>query len=209
MKKAIIGKKIGMTQVFDENDRAIPVTVVEAGPCVVVQKKTMEVDGYEALQLAYGQVKERRMTKPVKGHYDKNGIEYKKLIREFKLDDYAGYETGQVILADLFVAGERVDISGKSKGKGFQGNIKRHNQARGPMSHGSKYHRRPGSMGSSATPGKVPKGKKLPGQMGNKNVTALNLQVVKVDVDNNVILIKGAVPGIRGSVVTIKTSVKA
>ena len=209
MKKAIIGKKIGMTQVFDENDRAIPVTVVEAGPCVVVQKKTMEVDGYEALQLAYGQVKERRMTKPVKGHYDKNGIDYKKVIREFKLDDYAGYETGQVILADLFVAGERVDISGKSKGKGFQGNIKRHNQSRGPMSHGSKYHRRPGSMGSSATPGKVPKGKKLPGQMGNKNVTALNLEVVKVDVDNNVILIKGAVPGIRGSVVTIKTSVKA
>lgn len=209
MKKAIIGKKIGMTQVFDENDRAIPVTVVEAGPCVVVQKKTMEVDGYEALQLAYGQVKERRMTKPVKGHYDKNGIDYKKVIREFKLDDYAGYETGQVILADLFVAGERVDISGKSKGKGFQGNIKRHNQAKGPMSHGSKYHRRPGSMGSSATPGRVAKGKKLPGQMGNKNVTALNLQVVQVDVDNNVILIKGAVPGIRGSVVTIKTSVKA
>ena len=209
MKKAMIGKKIRMTQVFDENDRAIPVTVVEAGPCVVVQKKTMEVDGYEALQLAYGQVKERRMTKPVKGHYDKNGIDYKKVIREFKLDDYAGYETGQVILADLFVAGERVDISGKSKGKGFQGNIKRHNQAKGPMSHGSKYHRRPGSMGSSATPGRVAKGKKLPGQMGNKNVTALNLQVVQVDVDNNVILIKGAVPGIRGSVVTIKTSVKA
>ncbi len=209
MKKAIIGKKIGMTQVFGENGRAIPVTVVEAGPCVVLQKKTMEVDGYEALQLAYGQVKERRMTKPVKGHYDKNSVEYKKIIREFKLDDYEGYQTGQVILADTFVAGDRVDISGKSKGKGFQGNIKRHNQSRGPMSHGSKYHRRPGSMGASSSPSRVFKGKKLPGQMGNKNVTALNLEVVKVDAENNVILIKGAVPGIRGSVIAIKTSVKA
>ena len=209
MKKAIIGKKVGMTQVFGENGIAIPVTVVEAGPCVVLQKKTMEVDGYEALQLAYGQVKERRMTKPIKGHYDKNSVEYKKIIREFKLDDYAGYETGQVILADFFVAGERVDISGKSKGKGFQGNIKRHNQSRGPMSHGSKYHRRPGSMGPSSSPSRVFKGKNLPGQMGNKNVTALNLEVVKVDVKNNAILIKGAVPGIRGSVITIKTSVKA
>lgn len=209
MKKAIIGKKIGMTQVFGENGITIPVTVVEAGPCVVLQKKTMEVDGYEALQLAYGQVKERRMTKPIKGHYDKNSVEYKKLVREFKLDDYTSYETGQMILADVFVAGDRVDISGKSKGKGFQGVIKRHNYGRQRMSHGSKYHRKPGSLSSSATPGKVPKGKKLPGQMGNKNVTALNLEVVKVDVENNVILIKGAVPGIRGSVVTIKTSVKA
>jgi large subunit ribosomal protein L3 len=209
MKKAIIGKKIGMTQVFGENGVAIPVTVVEAGPCVVVQKKTMETDGYEAVQLAFGEVKERRMTKPLKGHYDKNGVEYKKVIKEFKLDDYASLNTGDTINADVFEAGERVDVSGKSKGKGFQGVIKRHNQSRGPMGHGSKYHRRPGSMGASSYPSRVFKGKKLPGQMGNKNVTALNLEVVQVMAEDNVILIKGAVPGIRGSLITIETSVKA
>lgn len=209
MKKAIIGRKIGMTQVFGENGVAIPVTVVEAGPCTVVQKKTMETDGYEAVQLAFGEVKERRMTKPLKGHYDKNSVEYKKVIKEFKLDDYATFETGQVVSADVFEAGERVDISGKSKGKGFQGVIKRHGQSRGPMGHGSKYHRRPGSMGASSYPSRVFKGKKLPGQMGNKNVTALNLEVVQVDAENNVLLIKGAVPGIKGSLITIKTSVKA
>jgi len=209
MKKAIIGRKIGMTQVFGENGVAIPVTVVEAGPCVVVQKKTMETDGYEAVQLAFGEVKERRMTKPLKGHYDKNGVEYKKVIKEFKLDDYASLNTGDTINADVFEAGERVDVSGKSKGKGFQGVIKRHNQSRGPMGHGSKYHRRPGSMGASSYPSRVFKGKKLPGQMGNKNVTALNLEVVQVMAEDNVILIKGAVPGIRGSLITIETSVKA
>ncbi|WKY45411.1 50S ribosomal protein L3 [Eubacteriaceae bacterium ES2] len=209
MKKAIIGRKIGMTQVFGENGLAIPVTVVEAGPCVVVQKKTMETDGYEAVQLAFGEVKERRMTKPLKGHYDKNGVEYKKVIKEFKLDDYASLNTGDTITAEVFEAGERVDISGKSKGKGFQGVIKRHNQSRGPMGHGSKYHRRPGSMGASSYPSRVFKGKKLPGQMGNKNVTALNLEVVQVMAEDNVILIKGAVPGIRGSLITIETSVKA
>ncbi|MDI3536935.1 MAG: 50S ribosomal protein L3 [Eubacteriaceae bacterium] len=209
MKKAIIGRKIGMTQVFGENGVAIPVTVVEAGPCVVVQKKTMETDGYEAVQLAFGEVKERRMTKPLKGHYDKNGVEYKKVIKEFKLDDYASLNTGDTITAEVFEAGERVDISGKSKGKGFQGVIKRHNQSRGPMGHGSKYHRRPGSMGASSYPSRVFKGKKLPGQMGNKNVTALNLEVVQVMAEDNVILIKGAVPGIRGSLITIETSVKA
>ncbi|WKY48434.1 50S ribosomal protein L3 [Eubacteriaceae bacterium ES3] len=209
MKKAIIGRKIGMTQVFGENGVAIPVTVVEAGPCLVVQKKTMETDGYEAVQLAFGEVKERRMTKPLKGHYDKNGVEYKKVIKEFKLDDYATYNTGDTISADVFEAGERVDISGKSKGKGFQGVIKRHNQSRGPMGHGSKYHRRPGSMGASSYPSRVFKGKKLPGQMGNKNVTALNLEVVKVIAEENVMLIKGAVPGVRGTLITIETSVKA
>lgn len=209
MKKAIIGKKIGMTQIFTEDGTVIPVTVVEAGPCVVVQKKNMDVDGYEALQLAYGEVKERRVNKPIKGHYDKHGVEYKKVIREFKLDDYESYETGQVIKADMFEAGDKVDISGKSKGKGFQGVIKRHGQSRGPMAHGSKYHRSPGSMGASAYPARVMKGKKLPGQMGNKNVTAVNLEVVQVSVEDNILLIKGAVPGPRGSLVSIKSSVKA
>lgn len=209
MKKAIIGKKIGMTQIFTENGTVIPVTVVEAGPCVVVQKKTMDVDGYEALQLGYGEAKERRVNKPVKGHFDKYGVEYKKVIREFKLDDYAAFETGQVIKADMFEVGDKVDVSGKSKGKGFQGAIKRHGQQRGPMAHGSKYHRSPGSMGASAYPARVMKGKKMPGQMGNKNVTALNLEIVQVDAENNVLLIKGAVPGPKGSLVSIKSSVKA
>lgn len=209
MKKAIIGRKLGMTQIFTENGTVIPVTVVEAGPCIVVQKKTTDTDGYEAIQMAFGEVKERRMTKPAKGHFDKYNVEYKKVIREFRLDDCTTFETGQEIKADLFETGERVDISGKSKGKGFQGVIKRHGQHRGPMSHGSKYHRRPGSMGASSSPSRVFKGKKLPGQMGNKNVTAVNLEVVKVDAENNVLLIKGAVPGIRGALVTIKTSVKA
>lgn len=209
MKKAIIGKKIGMTQIFTEDGTVIPVTVVEAGPCLVVQKKTMDTDGYEAVQLAYGDVKEKRVTQPRKGHFDKHGVEYRKVIREFKLDDYESFETGQEIKADMFEAGDKVDVSGKSKGKGFQGVIKRHGQHRGPMAHGSKYHRSPGSMGASAYPARVMKGKKLPGQMGNKNVTALNLEVVKVDAEDNVLLIKGAVPGPRGSVVTIKSSVKA
>ena len=146
-----------MTQIFTENGTVVPVTVVEAGPCVVVQKKNMDVDGYEAVQLAYGDVKEKRVTKPLKGHYDKHGVEYKKVIREFKLDDYDAFETGQVIKADMFEAGDKVDISGKSKGKGFQGVIKRHGQSRGPMAHGSKYHRSPGSMGASAYPARVMK----------------------------------------------------
>lgn len=209
MKKAIIGKKIGMTQIFTEDGTVIPVTVVQAGPCKVVQKKTMEVDGYEAVQVAYGAVKEKRVTKPVQGHYEKHGVEAAKMIREFKLDDYANLEVGQDITVESFEPGDKVDISGKSKGKGFQGVIKRHNQHRGPMAHGSKYHRSPGSMGASAYPARVMKGKKLPGQMGNKNVTALNLEVVQVDAEDNLLLIKGAVPGSRGSVVTIKSSVKS
>ncbi len=209
MKKAIIGKKIGMTQIFTEEGNVIPVTVVEAGPCVVVQKKTMDVDGYEAVQLAYGDVKEKRVTRPMKGHYDKHGVAYRKVIREFKLDDYAALEVGQEIKVDVFEAGDKVDVSGKSKGKGYQGAIKRHGQHRGPMAHGSKYHRSAGSMGASAYPSRVMKGKKLPGQMGNKNVTALNLEIVQVDVENNVLLIKGAVPGPKGSLVSIKSSVKA
>lgn len=209
MKKAIIGKKIGMTQIFTENGTVIPVTVVEAGPCVVVQKKNMDVDGYEAVQLAYGDVKEKNVTKPLKGHYDKHGVEYRKVIREFKLDDYDAFETGQVIKADMFEAGDKVDISGKSKGKGFQGVIKRHGQSRGPMAHGSKFHRHAGSNGSATTPGRVFKGKKMPGQMGNKRITIQNLEIVRVDAENNLILVKGAVPGPKKCLVTLKETVKA
>jgi len=209
LKKALMGKKIGMTQIFTENGTVIPVTVVEAGPCTVLQKKTIENDGYEAVQLAFGDIKEKNVTKPVKGHYEKFSAEYKRRIHEFRLDDCSAYEPGQELKADVFEAGDKVDISGKSKGKGYAGVIKRHGQHRGPMAHGSKYHRSPGSMGASAYPSRVPKGKNLPGQMGNKNVTALNLEVVQVDAENNLLLIKGAVPGPRGAVVVIKSSVKA
>ena len=209
MKKAIIGKKIGMTQIFTENGTVIPVTVVEAGPCTVAQKKTLENDGYEAVQFAYGEIKDKNVNKPKKGHFDKYGVAYKRVIREFRLDACAAYEPGQEVKADVFEVGDKVDVSGKSKGKGFAGVIKRHGQHRGPMAHGSKYHRSPGSMGASAYPARVMKGKKLPGQMGNKNVTALNLEIVQIDAENNALLIKGAIPGPKGSLVTIKTSVKA
>lgn len=209
MKKAIIGKKIGMTQIFTENGTVIPVTVVEAGPCTVAQKKTLENDGYEAVQFAYGEIKDKNVNKPKKGHFDKYGVAYKRVIREFRLDDCAAYEPGQEVKADVFEVGDKVDVSGKSKGKGFAGVIKRHGQHRGPMAHGSKYHRSPGSMGAAAYPARVMKGKKLPGQMGNKNVTALNLEIVQIDAENNALLIKGAIPGPKGSLVTIKTSVKA
>ncbi|MBQ3334062.1 MAG: 50S ribosomal protein L3 [Eubacteriaceae bacterium] len=209
MKKAILGKKIGMTQIFTEDGLAIPVTVVQVAPCTVVQKKTVETDGYDAVQLSFGEIKEKNVTKPVKGHYDKYGAAYKRVLKEFRLDDVSSYEPGQELGADLFEAGEHVDVSGKSKGKGYAGAIKRHGQHRGPMAHGSKYHRSAGSMGSSATPSRVLKGKKLPGQMGNKNVTALNLEIVQIDTEDNLLLIKGAVPGSRGSVVAVKSSVKA
>ena len=209
MKKAILGKKIGMTQIFTEEGLAIPVTVVKVAPCTVVQKKTVETDGYDAVQLSFGDIKEKNVTKPVKGHYDKYGAAYKRVLKEFRLDDVSSYEPGQELGADLFEAGEHVDVSGKSKGKGYAGAIKRHGQHRGPMAHGSKYHRSAGSMGSSATPSHVLKGKKLPGQMGNKNVTALNLEIVQIDTEDNLLLIKGAVPGSRGSVVAVKSSVKA
>ncbi len=209
MKKAIIGKKIGMTQIFTDNGTVIPVTVVEAGPCYVAQKKTIENDGYEAIQLAYGDIKEKNVPKGRKGHFEKYGVEYKRVLREFRLEDITAYEPGQEVKADVFEVGDKVDVSGKSKGKGFAGVIKRHGQHIGPMAHGSKYHRSPGSMGASAYPGRVPKGKKLPGQMGNKNVTALNLEIVQVDAENNVLLIKGAIPGPKGSLVSVKSSVKA
>jgi len=209
LKKAIIGKKVGMTQIFDAEGQMVPVTVVEVGPCKVVQIKNQEVDGYNALQIGYKQVKESKVTKPIKGHFDKVNVDYMKVLREFKLEDTSAYEIGQELKADVFEAGDKIDITGTSKGKGFAGVIKRHGQSRGPMKHGSKYHRSPGSMGGSSSPSRVRKGKKLPGQMGNVKVTVQNLEVVRVDADRNLLLVKGAVPGIRGSVVTIKDSVKS
>ena len=194
MKKAIIAKKIGMTQVFTENGALVPVTVLEAGPCVVIQKKTMENDGYEAIQVGFADAKEKKVTKPMKGHFTKAGVAAKKYVKEFKLEDAANYEVG---------------ASGVSKGKGFQSTIKRYNASRGPMGHGSKSHRVVGSMGSSAYPSRVKKGKRMPGHMGSANVTIQNLEIVRADAEKNLLLIKGAVPGPKGSVLVIKDSVKA
>ena len=209
MKKAIIGKKIGMTQIFDETGKVIPVTVIEAGPCVVAQVKTYETDGYDAIQLGYGDVKENKVNRPVKGHYAKASLTPKKHLREFRVDSIESYKVGDEVKADTFAAGDKIDVQGTSKGKGFQGVIKRHGQHRGPMGHGSMYHRRPGSMGSTSTPGRVFKGKKLPGHMGVQTITIQNLDVVRVDMDKNVILVKGSVPGVKGAILKIKTSVKA
>ena len=208
MKKAILGKKIGMTQIFDEKGRAIPVTVVEAGPCTVVQIKTKDSDGYEAVQLGFGEVKEKKLIRPIKGHFTKANITPKKHLREFRLEEIS-CNVGDEIKVDIFNKGETVDVTGTSKGKGFQGVIKRHGQSRGPMGHGSMYHRRPGSMGPTSTPGRVFKGKKLPGHMGRVTVTIQNLDVVKVDLDKNAILVKGSVPGAKGAILKLKTSVKA
>ena len=209
MKKAIIGKKLGMTQIFDEKGRVIPVTIIEAIPNVVAQVKTIETDGYNAIQLAYGEVKESKVNKPVKGHFAKAGITPKKHLREFRVDSVEEYKVGDEIKADTFTAGDKIDVQGTSKGKGFQGVIKRHGPSRGPMGHGSMYHRRPGSMGPTSTPGRVFKGKKLPGHMGVDTITIQNLDVVKVDMDKNVILVKGSVPGVKGAILKIRTSVKA
>ena len=209
MKKAIVGKKIGMTQIFDETGKVIPVTAIEAGPCVIAQIKTVETDGYDAVQLGFGDVKENKVNKPEKGHFAKANVTAKKHLREFRLDSLEGLKVGDELKADVFVAGDSVDIQGTSKGKGFQGVIKRHGQHRGPMGHGSMYHRRPGSMGPTSTPGRVFKGKKLPGHMGRQTVTIQNLDVVAVDTDKNVILVKGSVPGAKGAILKIKMSVKA
>ncbi|MFR0822517.1 MAG: 50S ribosomal protein L3 [Clostridia bacterium] len=209
MKKALIGKKIGMTQIFDEKGKVIPVTVIEAMPNIVAQVKTVETDGYDAVQLGYGEVKESRVNKPVKGHYAKASLTPKKHLREFRLDSVEGIKVGDEFKADTFVAGNKIDVQGTTKGKGFQGVIKRHGQSRGPMGHGSMYHRRPGSMGSTSTPGRVFKGKKLPGHMGMQTVTIQKLEVVRVDMDKNVILVKGSVPGVKGAILKIKSSVKA
>ncbi len=209
MKKAIIGKKVGMTQIFDEKGNVIPVTVIEAGPCSVIQVKTVETDGYDAVQLGFGTVKEHKVNKPDKGHFTKAKLTPKKYLREFRLSDVSNVKVGDEIKADVFTEGELVDIQGITKGKGFQGVIKRHGQSRGPMGHGSMYHRRPGSMGSTSTPGRVFKGKKLPGHMGKNTVTIQNLKVVRVDLDKNVILVKGSVPGNKGVILKIKDAVKA
>ena len=209
MKKGIIGRKIGMTQIFDEKGNVIPVTVIEAGPCVVAQVKTIETDGYNAVQLGFGDVKDKHINKPEAGHFAKAKLANKKHLREFKLENVENYKVGDEIKADVFEAGEKIDVQGITKGKGFQGVIKRHGQHRGPMGHGSMYHRRPGSMGSTSTPGRVFKGKKLPGHMGRNTVTIQNLDVVKVDMDKNVILVKGSVPGAKGSILKVKSAVKA
>ena len=206
--KGILGKKIGMTQIFTEHGEVIPVTVVEAGPVVVTQIKTTENDGYTAIQVGFGDAKEKSLNKPQKGHLAAANT-LKKHLKEFRVDSVEGYTVGQEIKADLFAAGELIDVTGISKGKGFQGPIKRHGQSRGPESHGSRYHRRPGSMGACSYPGRVFKNKKLAGHMGSVKVTVQNLEVVRVDADKNFILVKGAIPGAKGSVVTIKEAVKA
>lgn len=208
MKKAILGKKLGMTQIFAEDGTMIPVTVVEAGPCSVVQKKTLEKDGYIALQIGFGNIREKLVNKPLKGHFAKANAALARHLKEFKFNDSDAFELGSVIKADIFEKGDVVDVSGVSKGKGFQGVIKRHGQHRGPMSHGSRYHRRPGSMGACSSPSKVFKGKRLPGHTGARSVTIQNLTIVSVDTENNVILVKGALPGARGSAVSIKEAVK-
>jgi large subunit ribosomal protein L3 len=209
MEKAILGKKVGMTQIFNNEGKVVPITVVEAGPVTVVQKKTMEKDGYSSIQVGYGQKKDKNVTKPLKGHFAKAGSDNKRWLREIRLDNVENFELGQVITADIFAEGEKIDVVGTSKGKGFAGAIKRWNQSRGPMTHGSRYHRAPGSMGASSSPSKVFKGKRLPGHMGAERVTVQNLEVVKVDAGKNLILIKGAVPGPKGGLLIIKDSVKA
>ncbi len=206
--KAIIGKKIGMTQIFDEKGMVIPVTIIQAGPCAVTQVKSTETDGYNAIQLGFGEVKEKHMNKPAKGHFAKAGIANQKHLREFRVASI-DVKVGDELKVDVFTAGEKIDIQGTTKGKGFQGVIKRHGQSRGPMGHGSMYHRRPGSMGPTSTPGRVFKGKKLPGHMGVQTVTIQNLDVVRIDLDKNVILVKGSVPGAKGSLLKIRQAVKA
>ena len=210
MAKGILGKKLGMTQIFEADGKLIPVTVVEAGPCVVLQNKTEETDGYNAVQLGFGEIKEKHTTKPMKGHFDKAGVAPVKFVRELRLSAPSEYTIGQKITAEIFAAGELIDASGVSRGKGFAGTIKRHNFARGPMKHGSKSHREPGSMGPmhSGPGGRVIKGKKLPGRMGNQNVTVQRLTVARVAAERNLILVKGAIPGATGSYVVLKETVK-
>jgi large subunit ribosomal protein L3 len=206
--QTIMGIKIGMTQIFDSNGKAIPVTVVEAGPCKVLQKKTSESDGYNAIQVGFGNIKESKVNKPVKGHFQKANLKPLKYIKEFAVDNVNDYEIGQEITVDIFEAGNKVDVVGKSKGKGFAGGVKRHNFARGSMGHGSKYHRRPGSLAAKG-PARVFKGRKLPGRLGGERVTVQGLEVAKVYPERNLILIKGSIPGPRRGLVMIKSSVKA
>ncbi|URZ08214.1 50S ribosomal protein L3 [Clostridium felsineum] len=209
MKKGILGKKLGMTQIFNEEGKVVPVTVIEAGPCVVVQKKTSEKEGYDAIQVGFGTIREKLVNKPLKGHFAKANVELKRFVKEFRLEDTSSYEVGAEIKADIFAAGEKVDVSGVSKGKGFQGTIRRWGAHRGPMSHGSKFHRAVGSMGASSDPSRTFKSKKMPGHMGHVNTTVLNVEIAKVIPEKNLILIKGGVPGPNKSFVVIKNSVKA
>ena len=207
MKKAILATKVGMTQIFNENGELVPVTVLQAGPCVVTQVKTIENDGYEAVQVGFEDIREKLVNKPVKGMFDKAGVSYKRYVREFKLE--GEYSVKDEIKVDVFEAGDKIDATAIAKGKGFQGAIKRHGQSRGPMAHGSKYHRHAGSNGACSSPSKVFKGKKMPGHMGGKKVTTQNLEIVRVDAEKNLLLVKGAVPGPKKALVTIKESVKA
>ena len=208
MKKAILATKVGMTQIFNEDGVLTPVTVLQAGPCVVTQVKTVENDGYSAVQVGFVDKREKLVNKPLKGHFDKAGVSYKRYVRELKLEDAESYALAQEIKADIFAAGDKIDVTAISKGKGFQGAIKRHGQHRGPMAHGSKFHRHAGSNGACSDPSKVFKGKKMPGQMGHKKITIQNLEVVRVDADKNLLLVKGAVPGPKKDLVTVKETVK-
>ena len=209
MKKAILATKVGMTQIFNEDGVLVPVTVLQAGPCVVTQVKTEENDGYKAVQVGFADKREKLVNKPVKGMFDKAGVSYKRYIREFRFENAEEYSVKDEINADIFAAGDKVDATAISKGKGYQGAIKRYGQHRGPMAHGSKFHRHQGSNGSATTPGRVFKGKGMPGHMGSVRVTVQNLEVVRVDAENNLLLVKGSVPGPRKSLVTIKEAVKA
>ncbi|MEL7623962.1 MAG: 50S ribosomal protein L3 [Clostridiales bacterium] len=208
MKKAILGTKLGMLQIFDDAGRVVPVTVIQAGPCVVTQKKTKENDGYEAIQVGFVPAKDKHLSKPQKGHFAKQGVSAMRHLKEFRLEDIASYELGQEIKADIFAAGDVVDVTGTSKGKGFQGSIKRHGFHRGPMAHGSKYHRRNGSLGAKG-PARVFPGRKGPGRMGGDTVTIQGLQVVRVDAEKDLILIKGAIPGAKKGTILIRNSAKA
>ena len=209
MKKAILATKVGMTQIFNDDGVLTPVTVLQAGPCVVTQVKTVENDGYSAVQVGFVDKREKLVAKPQKGAFDKAGVSYKRYVRELKLDDAESYEVRQEIKADMFAAGDKVDATAISKGKGFQGAIKRHGQSRGPMAHGSKYHRHAGSNGACSDPSKVFKGKRMAGHMGAKQITVQNLEVIRVDAENNLILVKGAVPGPKKALVTVKSTVKS
>ena len=209
MKKAILTTKVGMTQIFNEDGVLTPVTVLQAGPCVVTQVKTMENDGYTAVQVGYADKKEKAVNKPQMGHFEKAGVSPKKFVKEFKFENAEEYTVGQEIKADIFAEGDKIDATATSKGKGYAGGIKRHGLSTGPKTHGSKYHRHAGSNGAASDPSKVFKGKKMPGHMGAKQVTVQNLEVVKVDVENNIILVKGSVPGPKKSLVVLKESVKA
>ena len=208
MKKAILATKVGMTQIFNDEGVLTPVTVLQAGPCVVTQVKTVENDGYKAVQVGFVDKREKLVNKPQKGHFDKAGVSYKRYVREFRLENAEEYSVKDEIKADIFAAGDKIDATAISKGKGFQGAIKRLGQSRGPMAHGSKFHRHQGSNGSATTPGRVFKGKGMPGHMGHEQVTIQNLEIVKVDDENNLILVKGAVPGPKKALVTIKETVK-